>query len=136
MVTLLIGSILVHGSIQAGTTTARIVFPFFKNLTPDLIFESLLDNPFTYPHCVLSLFFVFLFLVLVGASNAVNLTDGLDGLAIGLTIICAGALTVLAYIAGHREFAEYLDVARVPQSGRADGILRVDGRRQPGLPLV
>ena len=54
--------------------------------------------------------------VTTGASNAVNLTDGLDGLAIGLTIICARALTVLAYIAGHREFAEYLDVARVPQA--------------------
>ena len=114
MATLLLGSILAC-LYSSGDYDARIVFPFFKNLTPDLIFESLLDNPFTYP-IAFSLFFVFLFLVLVGASNAVNLTDGLDGLAIGLTIICAGALTVLAYIAGHREFSEYLDVARVPQA--------------------
>lgn len=114
VVTLLIGSMLVW-LYSRGDYDSRIVFPFFKNLTPDLIIESLLDNPFTYPLGFV-LFFVFLFLVLVGSSNAVNLTDGLDGLAIGLTIICAGALTVLAYIAGHRQFAEYLDVARVPQA--------------------
>ena len=114
VVTLLIGSILAW-LYSSGDYDARIVFPFFKNLTPDLIFESLLDNPLTYP-AAFALFFAFLFLVLVGSSNAVNLTDGLDGLAIGLTVICAGALTVLAYIAGHREFAEYLDVARVPQA--------------------
>ncbi len=92
-----------------------LVLPFFKTLQPSLVFESLLANPWTFP-LGFALFFVFLFFVLVGASNAVNLTDGLDGLATGLTVICAGALTVLSYVAGHRELAEYLDIVRVPQA--------------------
>ncbi len=112
LVTLAIGSSLVW-LFSRGDYDARLVLPFFKNLRPSLVIEPLLANPYTFPVAFI-LFFVFLFLVLVGCSNAVNLTDGLDGLAIGLTVICAGALTVLAYIAGHREFAQYLDVARVP----------------------
>ena len=44
-------------------------------------------------------------LVIVGSSNAVNLTDGLDGLAIGCTVIAAGALAVLTYVSGHATFA-------------------------------
>ena len=51
---------------------------------------------------------VFAVLVLVGASNAVNLTDGLDGLAISTFAIAAGAYTALAYVTGHRVFAQYL----------------------------
>ena len=53
-------------------------------------------------------------LVIAGASNAVNLTDGLDGLAIGLMIIAAGAMTILSYVSGHREFAQYLEIVRLP----------------------
>ena len=52
--------------------------------------------------------------ILVGSSNAVNLADGLDGLAIGLTLISATALTALTYIAGHAVFSKYLYIARVP----------------------
>ena len=48
----------------------------------------------------------------MGASNAVNITDGLDGLAIGLMVISAGAMTVLAYVSGNRELANYLQLAR------------------------
>jgi phospho-N-acetylmuramoyl-pentapeptide-transferase len=62
-------------------------------------------------------FFLFLVVVLVGCSNAVNLTDGLDGLAIGLTVIAAGALTVLTYVAGHAQFATYLEIEKVPRAG-------------------
>jgi phospho-N-acetylmuramoyl-pentapeptide-transferase len=54
--------------------------------------------------------------ILVGSSNAVNLADGLDGLAIGLTLISATALTALTYIAGHRAFSQYLNIGRVPQA--------------------
>ena len=54
--------------------------------------------------------------ILVGSSNAVNLADGLDGLAIGLTLISAAALTALTYIAGHRVFSQYLNIGRVPQA--------------------
>jgi phospho-N-acetylmuramoyl-pentapeptide-transferase len=52
--------------------------------------------------------------ILVGSSNAVNLADGLDGLAIGLTLISASALTALTYVAGHANWSLYLNIARVP----------------------
>jgi phospho-N-acetylmuramoyl-pentapeptide-transferase len=56
------------------------------------------------------------YLFIAGFSNAVNLTDGLDGLAIGLMVIAAGALTVLAYAGGHAQLAEYLQLARNPHT--------------------
>jgi phospho-N-acetylmuramoyl-pentapeptide-transferase len=62
-------------------------------------------------------FVLFTILVIVGSSNAVNLTDGLDGLAIGCTIIAAGALTVLTYVSGHVVFADYLELQRMPLAG-------------------
>ncbi len=61
--------------------------------------------------------FIFMFFVLVGASNAVNLTDGLDGLAIGCTNSVAMAYLVLTYVAGHYVFADYLQVPFVKGSG-------------------
>ena len=54
--------------------------------------------------------------VVVGSSNAVNITDGLDGLAIGLMVISAGALTILRYTSGNRELANYLQLARNPRT--------------------
>ncbi len=59
----------------------------------------------------------FVMLVLLGASNAVNLTDGLDGLAVGAMAIVAGTYTVFVYIAGHVRIAEYLRVVAVSDSG-------------------
>ncbi|MBN2684696.1 MAG: phospho-N-acetylmuramoyl-pentapeptide-transferase [Pontiellaceae bacterium] len=61
--------------------------------------------------------FIFMFMVLVGASNAVNLTDGLDGLAIGCSNSVLGAYLVLTYVAGHINFAEYLQVPYVSGCG-------------------
>jgi len=61
--------------------------------------------------------FIFLFPVLVGASNAVNLTDGLDGLAIGCTNSATAAYLAMAYVAGHFTFAEYLQVPFVRGAG-------------------
>src|SRR6185369_9823583 len=58
----------------------------------------------------------FIMVVLVGASNAVNLTDGLDGLAIGSTLVAAVAYTILTYAAGHARIADYLRIAWVPQT--------------------
>ena len=112
--TALIGSVLIW-LYTRGVYDPDLVLPFIKSVRPSLIIHSLLGSPWTYPLAFI-FFFAFLFFVLVGSSNAVNLTDGLDGLAIGLTIICGGALTVLAYVAGHREIAVYLDIARVPQA--------------------
>ncbi|MCA2968407.1 MAG: phospho-N-acetylmuramoyl-pentapeptide-transferase [Acidobacteriaceae bacterium] len=87
--------------------------PFFKDFKPNLLLDVFLASPWTYP-LAFGFFFLFLVVVLAGSSNAVNLTDGLDGLAIGLMIIAAGAMTMLTYVSGHRTFAEYLDLVRLP----------------------
>jgi phospho-N-acetylmuramoyl-pentapeptide-transferase len=112
LVSLIIGFILLllHAK---GAYSTNMNVPFFKQWKPDLLLSQFLDSPWTYPLAFLG-FYVFVAFILVGASNAVNLTDGLDGLAIGLMIIAAGAMTVLAYISGHARFAEYLDLARLP----------------------
>ena len=79
----------------------RLIFPFFKNLIPDL-----------------GWFYVaFAVLVLVGASNAVNLTDGLDGLAISTFGVAATAFTALAYVTGHAVLADYLLLVRFQPAG-------------------
>ena len=93
--------------------STNINVPFVKNFKPDLLIESFAHNPWTYALSFLG-FYGFMILVIVGSSDAVNLTDGLDGLAIGLMIIASGAVTVLAYVTGHAKFAEYLDLARLP----------------------
>jgi phospho-N-acetylmuramoyl-pentapeptide-transferase len=62
------------------------------------------------------LFIVISYFVIVGSSNAVNLTDGLDGLAILPTVMVGGALGIIAYLAGHSEFAEYLRIPFVTGS--------------------
>jgi phospho-N-acetylmuramoyl-pentapeptide-transferase len=81
--------------------STRLIFPFFKGLIPDL-------GWFYVPFAVL---------VLVGVSNAVNLTDGLDGLAISTFAIVAAAFTALAYVTGHRILAEYLLLVRFAPAG-------------------
>jgi len=93
--------------------STNINVPFLKNFQPDLLINPLLRHAWTYPLAFV-FFYGFLMLVLVGSSNAVNLTDGLDGLAIGLMIIAAGAMTVLSYVSGHAEFARYLELSRTP----------------------
>jgi phospho-N-acetylmuramoyl-pentapeptide-transferase len=95
--------------------STNLNIPFIKNYQPDLLIHPLLDNPITYPFAFI-LFFLFIFFVVVGSSNGVNLTDGLDGLAIGLMVIAAAALTVLTYAGGHKEFASYLGLARNPRT--------------------
>ncbi len=77
--------------------STRLIFPFFKTWIPDI-----------------GLFYVpFAALVLVGATHSVNLTDGLDGLAISVFGIAAAAYTALAYVSTHREFANYLQLVRL-----------------------
>ena len=75
--------------------------PFFKNLRPSLGF----------------LYIPFIVFVIVGASNAVNLTDGLDGLAIGPSIISASTYMLFAYLAGNVRIANYLQIQYVPGVG-------------------
>jgi phospho-N-acetylmuramoyl-pentapeptide-transferase len=97
-----------------GGFSTAINIPFAKQFQPSLLIESLLHNPWTYVLGVAP-FCIFVGLVVVFISNAVNLTDGLDGLAIGLMVVAAGALTVLTY-GGHAELAQYLQLARNPHS--------------------
>ena len=99
-----------------GMYSTRLVVPFLKQFHPDLVVDRWLHNPSLWPIAFLP-FIVFVVLMIVGASNAVNLTDGLDGLAIGCTVIAAGALTVLTYVSGHATFSTYLELPRMPQVG-------------------
>jgi phospho-N-acetylmuramoyl-pentapeptide-transferase len=91
------------------TTTLNV--PFLKQFRPDLLMHSLMGNPYTYA-LGFFWFYIFVVFVVVGSSNAVNVTDGLDGLASGLMVIAGSALTVLAFLGGHRELSNYLDLVR------------------------
>ncbi len=99
-----------------GDYSTHLVVPFFKKFRPDLVFSGLMGKWHLWPIAFLP-FIGFVVLVLVGSTNAVNLTDGLDGLAIGCTVVAAGALTVLTYVSGHALFADYLELPRMPQVG-------------------
>ncbi len=96
--------------------STQLTVPFIKSWRPDLEWHWL----GSIPHMGLLAFLpfvAFIIFVLMGSSNAVNLTDGLDGLAIGCTIIAAGALAVLTYVSGHVVFADYLELQRMPMVG-------------------
>ena len=94
--------------------STHLMVPFIKQFRPDLVIESFRHYPHLWWLAFIP-FVLFVMLVLVGSSNAVNLTDGLDGLAIGCTVIAAGALTVLTYLSGHVVFSEYLELQKMPQ---------------------
>ena len=96
-----IGGFVYWSSLTGPHYSTRVIIPFFKEAKPDLG----------------ALYVLFAILVVVGASNAVNITDGLDGLAIGTTLIAAAAFTALAYITGHRVFSNYLDILYLPRVG-------------------
>jgi phospho-N-acetylmuramoyl-pentapeptide-transferase len=94
--------------------STHLMVPFFKQFRPDLVIENFRHYPHVWWLAFIP-FVLFVMLVLVGSSNAVNLTDGLDGLAIGCTVIAAGALTILTYLSGHVVFSEYLELQKMPQ---------------------
>jgi phospho-N-acetylmuramoyl-pentapeptide-transferase len=98
-----------------GDFSTQMNIPFLKQFKPSLVILSLTHSPWTYVLGVAP-FCIFVALVVVFTSNAVNLTDGLDGLAIGLMVIAAGALTILTYAGGNAVFAEYLQLARSPRT--------------------
>jgi phospho-N-acetylmuramoyl-pentapeptide-transferase len=100
LVAALVGTVLIvlADFVQPPLYSTRVIFPFFKTLIPDLGWGYAL----------------FAIVVLVGASNAVNLTDGLDGLAIGTFAIAAAAFTALAYVTGHAVLANYLLLVHFP----------------------
>jgi len=81
--------------------STQVTIPFFKNISPD----------FGWGYIIFAAF------VIVGASNAVNLTDGLDGLAIGPVIIAASTYMIFAYVSGHVKIASYLQLNYVSGAG-------------------
>jgi phospho-N-acetylmuramoyl-pentapeptide-transferase len=100
LMALAVGWAITHWASHGAFSTV-ITFPFLKKL---LIPLGILYIPFVA-------------LVVVGSSNAVNLTDGLDGLAIGAVGIAAGTYAVLAYVTGNAVAARYLQIPFIPQSG-------------------
>jgi phospho-N-acetylmuramoyl-pentapeptide-transferase len=96
--------------------STQLVVPFVKRFHPDLVIHSLLSSHYFWPFAFVP-FLLFVSVVIAGASNAVNLTDGLDGLAIGCTVIAAGALTVLTYVSSNYRWATYLDIGYIPGVG-------------------
>ncbi|MBI4823638.1 MAG: phospho-N-acetylmuramoyl-pentapeptide-transferase [Nitrospirae bacterium] len=96
-----------------------LAITIFLYINPDDPFPAVLSVPFFKRWLFdLGVFYIpFAMFVMVGASNAVNLTDGIDGLAIGLVGIATLATSVLVYISGHRGLADYLQVLYLPATG-------------------
>ena len=86
-----------YSSATISAETSLLV-PFFKEVFPQLG----------------AFFIIITYFAIVGTSNAVNLTDGLDGLAIVPTILVAGAFAIFAYVTGNANFAEYLNIPHIP----------------------
>jgi phospho-N-acetylmuramoyl-pentapeptide-transferase len=94
-------ALFLYGYPEDAAVATQVTFPFFKEVMPDL-------GPWYVP---------FVVFVIVGTCNAVNLTDGLDGLATGPLIIATFAFTVIAYVAGHMQFANYLLIPYIKGGG-------------------
>jgi len=119
MLQILVSAVLAIGLVALATRaeySTELVLPFFKRVHPNLVVHSLLSTPHFWPLAFVP-FLLFVSIVITGASNAVNLTDGLDGLAIGCTVIAAGALTVLTYVSSNYRWATYLDIGYIPRVG-------------------
>ncbi len=96
----LVAALLIN-AVSAPELTGKLAIPFFKDVLFDLGW----------------FYMVFAIIVMVGASNAVNLTDGLDGLAIVPVMIASGCFALIAYVVGNAVFANYLQLHFVPGSG-------------------
>ena len=97
----LVAGVMIYLTYEVFGLDRHLNVPFFRTWTPDLGW----------------MYFVFAWFVLVGTSNAVNLTDGLDGLAIGPIISTSLTFAILAYLAGHVKLAEYLYIPHVKETG-------------------
>jgi len=101
LVSLGVGIYLLYFDPTRAEYATRLSVPFFKEFQPDLGY----------------LYLLFIVFIIVGTSNAVNLTDGLDGLAIGPIIIATLTYTGIVYICGHVKFAEYLRIQYIKDAG-------------------
>src|ERR1700730_6950187 len=96
--------------------STQLMIPLFKRLRPDLVIHSLINSPHLWPFAFLP-FLLFVCAVIVGSSHAVNLTDGLDGLALGCTGIAGGEATLLTYVSSNSRWANYLEIQYIPKVG-------------------
>jgi phospho-N-acetylmuramoyl-pentapeptide-transferase len=115
LVSLVVGIALLVLTTHSAYST-RLMIPFLKRFQPELVIRAFMNSPHLWPLAFVP-FLIFVALVIVGSSNAVNLTDGLDGLAIGCTVIAAGALTVLTYVSSNYRWATYLEIQYIPRVG-------------------
>jgi phospho-N-acetylmuramoyl-pentapeptide-transferase len=109
-----VGAVLV-GLQAKGAYSTQLSVPFAKQLHPDLVIETARNWSVIWPIAYVP-FILFLVLVIAGLSNGVNLTDGLDGLAIGCVLITAVALTVITYLSSNARFSSYLEIQRIPDA--------------------
>jgi phospho-N-acetylmuramoyl-pentapeptide-transferase len=109
-----VGAMLIGLEVK-GKYSTQLSVPFMKRLHPDLVVDSLLAHRFTWALAFVP-FVLFLVLVIAGLSNGVNLTDGLDGLAIGCVLISSVALTVITYLSSNARFADYLEIQKIPDA--------------------
>jgi phospho-N-acetylmuramoyl-pentapeptide-transferase len=98
-----------------GVYSTQLSIPFAKRLHPDLVIGTLARHDYIWPLAYVP-FIAFLVLVIAGLSNGVNITDGLDGLAIGCVLVSSAALTVLTYLSSNVRFADYLEIQRIPNA--------------------
>ncbi len=125
---------LLNMEVRGGYST-RLVVPFVKRFRPDLVWEWMGHIP--HMHWLEYLpFVIFVMIVIAGSSNAVNLTDGLDGLAIGCTIIAAGAFDGADVCEWARGVRGLSGVTADADGERGYGILRGDGGSEYRVPLV
>lgn len=101
LLSMIVAAFLVYYDPVRDSYASQLFVPFFKDFTPDLGWGYL----------------VFIVFIIVGTSNAVNLTDGLDGLAIGPIIIATITFTGIVYLTGHFKFADYLNIQHIREAG-------------------
>lgn len=97
---IILGLLLLHSPLKSG----------YEGMTSSLFFKDVFLN-FGY------FYIPFIIMVIIGTTNAVNLTDGMDGLAIGLSGIIAASFAVVAYVVGNVKFADYLNILYIPGTG-------------------
>ena len=109
---LIVGSAAMYMALKFGVVEPVLQVPFLKETTIDFVALAMGSKVVG-----MGLFTLFSLFILVGTSNAVNLTDGLDGLAIGPVMTSAATYGVLAYLAGHAKFASYLGILHIDGAG-------------------
>lgn len=114
LVSLVVGVVLLY-LMNIHLYDTRLNTPFFKTFAPTLLIERLFSTPFWFFGYLP--FLIFISIVIVGSSNAVNLTDGLDGLAIGCTLVASAALTALTYVTGNKVLSGYLEISYIRDAG-------------------